>query len=63
MAPLVTAPKGMKEATDFKEYTLQLRQELGKRIVERLYTDEGQVVDYNLWMNFNKRNFMSLQYK
>ena len=63
MAPLLTPPKGMKEANEFKEYTMQLRQELGKRLVDRLYLEEGPAVDFLLWMNFNKRKFMSLKYK
>ena len=62
MAPLLTAPKGMKEDNEFKDYTFQMRQELGKRLVDRLYIDSGLAIDFPLWMNFNKRKFMSLKY-
>lgn len=62
MAPLLTPPKGMKEASEFTEYTLQMRQELSKRMVDRLYPDESKAIDFPLWMNFNKKKFMSLKY-
>ena len=65
MAPLLVPAKGPKEANDFKAYLLQLRQELGKRLANRLYIEDGgaRVVDFILWMNFNKRKFMSLKYQ
>jgi hypothetical protein len=60
MAPLVVATPT--EVQPFKDYLLQLRQEVGARLAERLFTAEGPTPVFKLWTMYNKKRFMSLTY-
>lgn len=61
MASLVDASK-KGEFGQFKEYTLQLRQELGARLATLNFNAEGPLPSLKLWTMYNKRKFMSLNY-
>ena len=64
MSPLLVKPLPSGEIATFTSYLLQLRREIGIRVVDRLFTEEGAPrADFVLWMGLNKRKFMSLKYK
>lgn len=51
------------EPKTFVDYQKQLRQEIGDRIVERLYVTNGEKsVDFKFWAGVSRRPFMSMRY-
>ena len=63
MNSLIQDKPKMNDFEVLKEYLSQLRLEIGKRLIEHLFTDSGRSVDYNLWMTFNRYGFLGLKYK
>ena len=60
MTPLIVFNPA--EAQAFKDYLLQLRQEVGARLADKLFTSEGPAPVFKLWTMYNKKRFMSLTY-
>lgn len=60
MSPLVVAVPA--EIQAFRDYLLQLRQEVGARLAQKLFTAEGPSPVFKLWTMYNKKRFMSLTY-
>ena len=50
------------EAQTLKEYAMQLRQELGSRLSNIMFNEEGQNPVFKLWSMYSKKKFMSLSY-
>ena len=52
-------PKGRQEADTVRAYFTQLRQELGVRLIERVYKESADQPS-KWWICFNKRKFMNV---
>jgi len=61
MAPVIEMKEN--EIQQFKEYTLQLRHEIGSRLAQKMFTEEGPSPVMRLWTMYNKKKFMSLKYE
>jgi len=58
LAGFVSNPKDRSEADLTRQYMLQLRQETGKRLVERMYRG-GDGAPSKWWTCFNKKKFLN----
>mmetsp|Transcript_19707 Transcript_19707/g.41201 ORF Transcript_19707/g.41201 Transcript_19707/m.41201 type:complete len:175 (+) Transcript_19707:101-625(+) len=56
LGSLFPSPKGREESDTFKAYFKQARQEVGERILDKIYDDEGKKNKW--WFCFSKRKFM-----
>jgi actin related protein 2/3 complex, subunit 3 len=54
---LFEGPKDRYEAETLRQYMMQMRQELGGRLVNRVYAD-GSDRPSKWWLSFTKRKFM-----
>ena len=62
-AGLLLPAKKIEDSDKFKKYLKQLRSELSRRLIERLYsTEESHSFDYVFWLGLSRRSFMSLRY-
>ena len=52
----MSKPGSRQESDQMRQYFIQLRQELGQRLVEKVFTPEGKPSKW--WMCFTKRRFM-----
>ena len=50
------------ELQQFKDYTLQLRQETGQRLANLLFDEQSPKPVFKLWTMYQKKAFMSLTY-
>ena len=57
MNQLFEGPRDRHEAEDLRQYMMQARQELGQRLLARLYAD-GTDRPSKWWLSFTKRKFM-----
>merc|ERR1712183_624177 len=63
-AGLLLPAKKIEDNDKFKKYLKQLRSELSRRLVERLYsTEDHHAFDYVFWLGLSRRYFMSLRYE
>jgi len=53
-------PNGRQEADTVRAYFTQLRQELGIRLLDRVYPPGGEAAASKWWICFNKRKFMNI---
>jgi len=53
-------PNGRQEADTVRAYFTQLRQELGTRLIDRVYPPGGEAAASKWWICFNKRKFMNI---
>jgi len=56
-------PKDVKEAEQYQSYLKALKDEVGKRLVEMLYTKEGRNILFKFWMGISKRKFLNMAYE
>jgi len=54
---LFEGPKDRHEAETLRQYMMQMRQELGGRLINRVYAD-GNDKPSKWWLSFTKRKFM-----
>ena len=59
IGPVMTPARDRQEADAFKAYFTQLRQELGERLLERLYLPDGSKNKW--WAMFSRRKFMGIE--
>eukprot|EP01016_Furgasonia_blochmanni_P040160 TRINITY_DN5095_c0_g1_i1.p1 TRINITY_DN5095_c0_g1~~TRINITY_DN5095_c0_g1_i1.p1 ORF type:complete len:265 (+),score=65.78 TRINITY_DN5095_c0_g1_i1:65-859(+) len=62
MGGLIFKPDSAKEIDFFQQYMKQLREEMANRLLYRLFTASGRVIDFKVWISYNKRKFMGLNY-
>jgi len=56
-------PKDVKEAEQYQVYLKALKDEIGKRLVEMLYTKEGRNILFKFWIGISKRKFLNMAYE
>lgn len=60
MAPLFVYNQA--EAQNLKDYLLQLRNEVGVRLIGKMFTESEPTPVFKLWTMYNRKKFMSLSY-
>ena len=55
-----SAPESRADADEIRAYFVQLRQELGNRLVDLVYSGEGESLS-KWWMCFSKRKFLNMK--
>jgi actin related protein 2/3 complex subunit 3 len=55
---IINAPKTFQEGETLKSYLAQCREEIGLRLIDHLYVDEGTKMN-KFWMAFAKKKFMN----
>ena len=54
----IPAPESRSDADTLRSYFKQMREETGRRLLERVFQDEGKPDKW--WMSFSKRKFMNI---
>ena len=55
---IINGPKTIQEGETLKSYLAQCREEIGLRLIDHLYVDEGTKMN-KFWMAFAKKKFMN----
>ena len=55
--PSKPAPESRSDADTLRSYFKQLREETGRRVLQRAYTESGELNKW--WMAFSKKKFMN----
>ena len=58
---IIDGPKTFQEGETLKSYLAQCREEIGLRLVDHLYVDEGTKMN-KFWMAFARKKFMNKEY-